>query len=669
MQRYAFTVMSVLLSIIWILYVHFARVKGTSLDAKMPLPGWQALYGLRLPFALTLIGITVSQWWSTGNASGNSGRHGRSWQRLLHARPVFFFFGFLTLLLCRWDRLAGNELGFDASQSIVAARTIQQDPRFWVSVDVGTHGPLVSLTQLFLPLFGLDIDYAGSRLLAVVISFVGLCCLFLVIRRLTDESTSRCVLLPSVFLVCGLRFADFVEYNGEYPIILCMMLAVACLASAFFSEVQNSATPTVGLVPEKHTVKMLLLAGIFIGLIPWAKVQGVPIAAVLFVLGVGASLFVNREAAGAKETAVRCTTFCFGAVLPTVLLLAWLLYNHAFGLMCDSYVGWNLAYARRNELSFISKFANVQDLLTEFAFKSSLFHAWLQPIAMLSLYLTVRGLVNRNSGSRLPVVAVAAVAMLVVCVLCVVVPGNRFDHYLMLLLFPLCLVYSLLWLSLFAKSASDPTPARSKGAGYFLVGAVLIPFLFWGLLPPEAFGAGQMLSPFSVAYSIGQQGDPGEENAVVSHLQELTAPGDYVGVWGWRPELLVLTHTRSATRSCFTLREAIRELPMNEHFLRLFVQDLESNKPVVFVDNMHAFDQTVRAYQEIRGANSHLPKRDPTAFRYENYPMLKEWVDTNYDLNSESISGVRIFTRKDRATPPRRSVHSGLDSHLAAKED
>lgn len=641
--------LGILLVFFWMLYIHLANVEPVSLDAKILTPEWQSLYLARLPVSLLLIGTTIFQWWSKSSRSHQEQDEEKGLSKLFYSRSFYFLLTFLTILACRWNTLAGYEFNYDASQSITAARTLFHDPRFWVSVDVGTHGPGVAVPQMILPLCGIAIDYAGSRLLGIIFMFVCMYCVFVIIRRLADEFTSRLVLIPSIFIVAALTFSDYVEYNGEHPIVLFMMLSLACITSAFFPEASAEQSDPMKHVSEKHALIMLFVGGLILGFIPWTKVQGVPLTALILLIGGMGAVFVNVEkddSSRFRKVLNRLFLFASGFLIPTIAIVSGLIYDNSLSLMFNSYINWNLVYAKRNDSSFLTKLWNERLFLAKFIVGTTYFHLFVQPITIIALVLYIRSARHQQLSLKFALVILSIVLGALVII---IAPGNGFFHYLVFLLFPLCLIYSVLWLSLLRLSGSR----KSLGQLIFLLGGIFIPFIAWGFTPSR-YGDGKMIVPFTVVKGFNRARSASvlaSRNRVISYISEITEPGDYIGVWGWRPEIFVKTNTLSATRSSVNMREAIRELPMSDYFCDLFLQDLKLKRPRVFVDNSHRYDFTVLLYTGLSKANTTWPKRTYADFQYENYPQLKEWIDSNYTLYVKVDSGVRIFTRKDLAIP------------------
>jgi len=114
----------------------------------------------------------------TGNASieGSAAKPARADLR----------YAFLIALLLFWGRLPTwlfPEQNPDEGQAIAAAITLLHDPRFWLSVDAGTHGPLVSVPLLAAKLFGVNLGFGAARCVGAVMLAGALALFFDVSRR------------------------------------------------------------------------------------------------------------------------------------------------------------------------------------------------------------------------------------------------------------------------------------------------------------------------------------------------------------------------------------------------------------------------------------------------------------------------------------------------------
>jgi len=108
--------------------------------------------------------------------------------------------------------------------------------------------------------------------------------------------------------------------------------------------------------------------------------------------------------------------------------------------------------------------------------------------------------------------------------------------------------------------------------------------------------------------------------------------GDPITVWGWAPELYVLTNTIPATLEPLHYWQ-IEASPMQDYFLHRFLQDLQRHPPRLFLD---AVGPGQFAYQ------------DRTIYGHEAFSEIRRYVNDNFYLAGD-VEGVRVFARKEPA--------------------
>ena len=198
------------------------------------------------------------------------------------------------------------ELNPDEGQWIAQANDLVREPVFWVRHFLVWNWSRV-LTILPLAaggmLAGAGIGYSGARLVAAFLWAAFSASHFVAVREVFGR---RAALWSStlVALIIGLfSLDDFVAYNSELPVIVLCMGATALLARA--------ATGARG-------AGSAFAAGVLVAAVPFAKDQGLPIAAVL---GCGGLVLLWRRQPRLAASLVTGGAVCW-LLLPLILLLA-----------------------------------------------------------------------------------------------------------------------------------------------------------------------------------------------------------------------------------------------------------------------------------------------------------------------------------------------------------
>jgi hypothetical protein len=205
---------------------------------------------------------------------------------LFRSRTVYWAVSGALLLLCRGPSLALPELNPDESQLLAGALALEQDPRFWRSVDGTTFGPLDYCALLPTRLLGLPLDYGSSKLVGVLLAWSTLVCLFASLRCFLDEAPSRLLTLPLLVLYSGVTNIHLLPYLSEA--LPCFLIGVATAMTLSLS-VRRPRWPTCAWL------------GLVLAAIPFAKLQAAPVG---LVLGTIALWFCWRSRGAGRSSAV-----------------------------------------------------------------------------------------------------------------------------------------------------------------------------------------------------------------------------------------------------------------------------------------------------------------------------------------------------------------------------
>ncbi len=492
----------------------------------------------------------------------------------------------LTLLLLRFPTLALPELNPDESEDIANARTLAIDPRFGLSAEGHTHGPLAILSNLLPRLVGLPVDYASVRLVGVLM-VVGAC---LTLRRLFkllfDAETARLAVTPVVVAMAWLSHWDYLAYNAEHPLGLFLLCGILATLEAS----RRSGPIALGAAS---------LAGLALGSMPLVKLQGAPLA--LLTMAWSCVWLASRPGAG-RERLLRALVVAGSAAAP---LLAFVGYGLASGLLGHLWISYVLAGLEQifwePPAAFFTWLAerSQDEAATPFLL------ATLASLALAAAILRSRGRLEKASS-------VATTAALSLSALFAVYrPGANYDHYLVLLGFALALLNGVLFGALRA-SASQAAAKRWLSLAFVFFGALLP--LPWALSRSAVVLAGAAA--------------PEETSRVAAEVAKYAKPSEPIVVWGWQPKYYVDTGTIQGTRYAHSARAMEGFAPRHDYFLSLFLEDFDRTRPIVFVDSGHKYE----------------PREE---FHPDRFPALAARLAGGYRKVAD-VDGVHILVALDR---------------------
>ena len=494
----------------------------------------------------------------------------------------------MAIVWARLPWIVAGQLNVDEGMLLAGARRLVYDPVFWRSVDGCTSGPLNYYSLLLPRLLGLPFDFATTHLMNALCFGSVLVLLYLCARLLLPEAAARLSVLPVLVAVMSFRIGDFIHYTSECVSIFLIALATWLLISAYIE-------------PVSQTWNWKLIAiGVITCLLPLAKLQSVPVA--LVIGGGGLALASSRKGVPAFLAGV-------GGVL-----LIFFVFLAAFGQLAEffrTYIEYNFRYANS---SLVTPWTLTT--FTNFLIGTQEIKVLLLTILAYLAFCAVMPAIGRAAGSA--VGWIFSGVLMAASVYCTYRSMRGFWHYQLFLIFPIGLLFVIALASRMARPRHAPIAV-------FLVMTVAAP-LYWN----AGMGKGDMQALLAIPRFV--------ECRACDVIARFAKPGDLVSVWGWAPELNVLTDTVHASRESFTERQVIPSLQI-AFYQQRFVDDLKRHTPVVFVDAV---------------GPGRFAMYDRQRYAHETCPNLEVFVQSNFDL-IEDTEGCRFFVRKD--------LHAKLDGH------
>ncbi len=548
---------------------------------------------------------------------------------------LYCLFLISTLFIARLPAFLPDSMNPDEGMFLAGAMKLRRYPVFWQSLDGATSGPLNYYPLALLNILGLPLDFATARLLNVICIGSVIVLVYVVARLFLPDWAARLTALPPLAAATEFRAMEFLHYSSECIPALLIAVGVWLLFAENLSNRTNWLRSVgIGIIPV---------------LLPLAKLQAAPMAATILVGGLANALFWRREH---KWRGVFYISAGLAGGIAT--LLVFLVGFGVFGTFRQAYITENILHANMfPPLSFerFLEYCVPPDLrwyeggILAFLIYSlgSSYHLWTRregnPVAKLSF-----------SGSFI-------VLILVATLYAVYRPHRQFYHYLVFLIFPLALLgagtlaSSLSSAKDTALPGSHPPPVRA--AILFALLTLVLPCLLRGIELRTSFE----FKSWMTAYS------PKPACPACQLIQHFAKAGDPIAIWGWAPELYVLTGAIPSTHDTHMPLEFMT-LPQQDYYRGRFLEDLQQHPPRVFVD---AVGPGEFSYQ------------DRDSYGFETFPELRQYVATNYylvgDTNAVSLQfmrgattgQVRVFVRKDPSEEMRLPfrIKCGSDSMIS----
>ncbi len=472
------------------------------------------------------------------------------------------------------------QLNVDEGQMLAQAMRYEHHLTPWRAVDGETGGPVLSWVVLLSHEVGLPFNFRALHLLAALCLAGTLLATYAAARGLVGGTAAAVGLGAGAWWLALAQDEDFIHYSSE--LVPCLLISGALAALVAPRR------------PDRGGDRLLLI-GLLLGLVPWAKLQAVPEA---LALGLWAMAEVGTDRAVPGPRRLRQAAFLFaGAVLPSALMLAWVARAGAWDQFYHSYLVANLS--RAGAKSWVTYAENALHLL---------FHQfgspWFQDAALLAIVaLCLRG---RAAWRALPRRAAGLAALLLAAALVAILSTlTQYPHYQQLCLVPLMLAI--------ACCAQVLVGDRSAPEGLRLRSGWVI--LAVGLLPLPAFYFWHNDGPHIVHETWhSQQSRVFEKQRMIdSTVRQFAGHARSLAVWGWAPYLYVDLGLPPTTRAAGYA--SMNDGNPSQAFLReAFLRDLGAAPPDMIVDTE---DYIVRG----------IRRTPPSTF-----PALAGYLEENYQL-------------------------------------
>lgn len=533
--------------------------------------------------------------------------------RVLTKSSTFIILISLLLLVGRLSSLLYNrELDLDESQVITQAITLAIDPLYWKSVDGNTIGPVNSYLLTLPALFRGSITYYHARVLACLLLIATLIMAYKALNEVFSTQVSRFSIWLIVQFLAFTKLWDFLHYSSELPAIF-FCTAILWVLMRFLAKGEIASG-------------LLVCSGIAAGLVPYAKLQAVPVAGLLIVV-LSISLFTSNLPNQKKINAL-LNVFA-GGIAPTILVAFYCWHFDLLPIFWRYYIIANLEYKNIYHLKSDPLYKQLHLAWESFDYAKEF---W-QGIAAPFLATTIIGCVCFVYRKRPDFTQLGIISLLgVVSVYVVLKPGTYFLHHLYFLLIPVGLSTAF-WLNFIEKSYS------------VVAFRLMLGFCFFAFLLPAytAFARYKQggIHHIDELYYKRFENEPNFQTAVLAEIRKHRLPDDRLAVWGWHGWIYVKSNTPQATRDNHIQRCVSASIIQQGHLER-YVTDLRLNRPFMIVDlGLHS------TTQEFADSSTFL----------RHYPVIADYVNKEY-VKTVQVGEARFYLRKDRMHLTHSTIHT-----------
>ncbi len=465
---------------------------------------------------------------------------------------------FINVCLCRIPYIFNN-VPLDPDEDIILTYGLNllREPVIFDSIEPGTIGIIHSYVAMLVEWLRPVADYAycALHLLSALLHSLSLLLLYLSLKRFFSYPAA---IAGTAIGLLGLAFNtsfDFGHFNNEIESVVLLAWAVYLL-----SKLAGN--------PERRLADLAQL-GLALGCVPYARLQGVPIA---FTLAVWGFFLIYRGGGGRRRKWLMAITLILFGLAPTAVFLSVLGYNNLLTDFYFYYVKVNLVHGYK-----LSIFEQLSLFISEMPIQ-------FQCAAGIIILLFTFSFRNITRHHLFP----AIIFILISTYYSIIKSGSFFPHYYS---------YMVLFMTLGA------------GLGYSCLDTDRNKKLFQSIILLSCFisltfSIKERMNQLSeVKFQEIQQGQAAQ--VILGFAQSVD---DRLAVYGWYPILNIETGLASPTKDNHNFHMFFH--PYRDEFERLYVADLKRFRPFVFVDS------------KIMWCGPFIP--------FQEKPLLAKYIQENY---------------------------------------
>ena len=475
---------------------------------------------------------------------------------------MFFLLIFLIVLA---GRLNSSLLSYDmlnTDEFVLASKVIRfTNSNFNIyEFDGDTSGILNALTLSWPTLFNLDITYLSIRLTALIIISATIYFTYKIINYHLEKTISLLLIAPLILFFSLTKDPDFLHFTNE-------LVAVFLIVLAFYLFTKDLNKPNYFLLP----MSMFLL-----GCVLFAKMQIFPVATAF-----GAVILFNIFFKKKNFKLFLLCSFIFA--LPSILLI---LFHYNFGELKDLF--YNVIYfplsaksewSMQNELLAPLDVKNPNFLSHLNLKKTFLLHLTLNPVFQifyLYFLIFVFFLIHFKSSinfTKLFKVDLIIISILIfTSIITILVTGLMHRHYFIPLIF-----FVIIFLSIFLNHTSFEK--EIKKIKLFQTIFIIFVSLFALSLSQES----DKFYAKKFKFIEFQKDKVFFSSPKILDFLKPNYNNDELLVWGWSPELYILSNLSPATREVVNQKQ-IGYVVTREYYRTRMIKDFIKTKPKIVFD-------------------------------------------------------------------------------------
>ncbi len=507
---------------------------------------------------------------------------------------MLFFTIFIIIFLGRaGSSIFGYEL-LNTDEFIIGAKAMRLIDGYPITqFDGATSGILNAIFLTWPNLFNLDISYISIRISGILAISLIIYFTFKIVSRCVEKKFSIALIFPLVLFFAFTKDPDFLHYSNELISILLILISLNYYFSTF--EKQNSFN--------------LIISSMSLGLVLFAKMQFFPVACLIIFFINYKLLFIDNKFQNAVKSSI---AFLF----PTIFFSIYYFFDNEFQDLFYNVIHFPLSdFLSRNQIAekdLIVGSNSIKSIImsskkTIFAnhlILNSVFHL-IYVYFFIFLFFLLKILKGNvflllNSVSEFRVLMLISIIIATMSV--IIVAGSVHRHYLINLIpiLPIFLGYLI-------KDFKTKGMIK-KNIKYNPLILVLFLLFLSILFENKKFYSKNFVHKKFNDYPVNF-----DSPEILRHLR-LKKDEDKAIVWGWKPEIYLLSGLTPSNREATNLKQ-IDYRNGREYYRQRFIREFDNDNPAILID--YAKSKAIFYNNENNGVNSFEKLRNKLKLNYK----------------------------------------------------
>lgn len=332
----------------------------------------------------------------------------KKWYITLAYNLLIFISILLFISFFRGHALIDNFLmNPDEAERISNALRIFNYGYSWNSVDGYSSGPLNSIVLLWPKIINMDITYFTARLTSVFLFSILILSIYKIFERYINRIFAFIIIIPLTSFYSFTTSNEFLHYSSE-QLSVCFIFVTLYLIDRL-NQIQTH---------QKSYFYIIIVAGLLLSSIPFAKLQATPVSFLLWVWIAYQIYKVNNFKRMLKVFFI----FIASSLLVPIIFFAPIVVNSEIHHFYNSYIAWSLNY--------VSKPLDLQNFIALLSHNTAFNIMKLYIFSSAILFFLLMYFSNRLSPTIHNKLLIPVILVFFSTYYSIVAPGRGYPHYI-----------------------------------------------------------------------------------------------------------------------------------------------------------------------------------------------------------------------------------------------